>query len=203
MRKNQNNRCYVCLLLAILLFFSGMCLRFEQTDSFFSYSSDRNLTSKASVFRQQKPEVPFSSLCTDEMLGSRTSATAILQTRTKTEKNNSFSGQLFFLLCLLVPSFHLIFLTISRELQYDDFVTAIIISYIHNQDGKKSPLLFYWNHFTIKRRKRSFYHENYCAYYYGTLQHYRLFQYVLSGSISLLDHCPKDIPQAKIPCLSL
>ena len=186
MRSCQDNRChFFCFVLAVLLFFSGMCLRLERVDSFFSYSSFSHSsvsyskkqsfvswkqskrepgtfpTSKQSLFqsleekatgnfpnesagkaaiRRLKQTVPATALCTSELLGSRTSFSAILQTRQRTKQETLSYGLrlLFLLLCLLLPASCLAFLAVWSKLYYDSSVTTAIIHYIHNQDGKKS-----------------------------------------------------------------
>ncbi len=131
---------YLSALLIVALLFSGMCLNEFSTNSFFVFSNTTS-PSEASI-RGWQPSTDAPTFCTTELLGQQ----EITRTNQRTRRvNETLRTRLAFYppLVEVLPNLYAqASATEVRCLSFVAFSTAIIVYYIHHQDGKKPELFF-------------------------------------------------------------
>lgn len=126
---------FICLLLAIVLLFSDVCFGAVKTYSLLSYNSHENT---ASTIDLQNGVTSSPVICTGEMLGQRDTLRALKQNpRTYDLKGLKidvcpFFGNNF------PENFSFFYMTASGQSGCIIRTDAVIVTYIHNQDGKKA-----------------------------------------------------------------
>lgn len=131
---------YLSALLIIALLFSGMCLNEVSADSFFVFSNTTS-PSEASI-RGWQPLSDTPTFCTEELVGHQ----EIVRNTQRTRRvNESLRTRLAFyppLVDVLPNLYAQASTTEVRCLCFVAFSTAIIVYYIHHQDGQKPKLFF-------------------------------------------------------------
>ena len=125
----------ISLLLVITMIFTGMCFNDIKTDSIFSCAYD---DSSASIIYSLNDDGSHPTVCTIEMLGSRSTLSALKPNRRSQE---TIGVKLH--LCLSLQSNHLqnplyTYMAVSGQPSADAFSLTVIVTYMHNQDGKKA-----------------------------------------------------------------
>lgn len=137
MRKKNN---LICILLAIAIVFSGMCSDKIQTDSLFSYA---NQTASTSTICSYDSLIPYTVIRTEELTGARQIANTFKRHSERlNDKSGSRPGLYAAFPAAILPEY-LFFISCVTDMPIQEIVSnSIIITYIHNKDGKKSPNLF-------------------------------------------------------------
>lgn len=133
MRKVRNQK-WICLLMAITVMISGICLEKIPADSYFSCSQTNTITKADSVLRDE-------SACRTETLSQR-EVLSSLRTVKRDQRRNQVrtyysSGMCLFNAEILPPIFQ-IKQAAKEEVYCESSCIAAILSYIHNQDGEKA-----------------------------------------------------------------
>lgn len=115
---------------------SGMCFDCPKADSFFSYVDSRE---NQNIYRLSKSVLVNQDLCTEDLIGERTSGSTYTQESRSGSKLNS---KLRIVLSLLeIPPENPAYIAEAAGVNVvsnTTYSSLAVIDYIHRQDGKKS-----------------------------------------------------------------
>ena len=133
MKKVRNHR-IICILLAIAIMISGICLGEIQASSYFSCKQDSSINTSDSIIQKD-------SVYRTEKLNQREVISSIRQVRNLTRRINSrseYEQQLCLFNVESTPQ-KSYFVSAIVDGSYPESLCAIaVINYIHNQDGEKA-----------------------------------------------------------------
>lgn len=124
----------ICCVLAILVFFSGMCLEYAKTDSLFA--SVKNMTS-ASYISSYLGDESYCEFSTAEMSGVRSTAYVTNSIRRYSERNVIRLSLVLLFASIILPKVSNMQVAVeTADAPKTRYITALL-HYIQNQDGKK------------------------------------------------------------------
>ena len=136
---SKKQKVIIQFLLSFILLICGMCYNPMEADSFFSYTNNQNA---ASNLTQISNENINSDICTAELHGQQSTFRTLQPCSCTNNKVLLRYFFYFFIQCIqiAVRSLSLLFFLSLPKLLFKFFSLDIIISYIHNMDGKTAPL---------------------------------------------------------------
>lgn len=125
----------ICSILAIILTFTGMCMDAKQADSFLEYSTLENQNKVALL--SYDDTITYEAVCTQRMLG-----ISELSFINYTSEHNNIRAKIRTSLITLIVSIGILRSTSLHMAEQimcfsKPCLKAIILNYIHKQDGKK------------------------------------------------------------------
>ena len=134
MRKVRNQKC-ICLLLAIAIMISGICLEKIPADSYFSCNQSNTIVKAEGVFKNI-------SACRTETLSQREVLSSLRAAnrpfRSNQVRTHNLSGCSLFSVGFLPQNFQSKQGTEKGDVYCNTSCSVVILSYIHNQDGEKA-----------------------------------------------------------------
>ena len=132
MEKTRNQK-YACLLLAVIVMISGICLERVPADAFFSCTENSAITRSDSTYKDL-------SVCRTETLNQREVLNSLRLARRDGRRGQTrVVTALFFSDADILPH---IFQTTQKRRQenqdYEILCSLTVLTYIHNQDGEKA-----------------------------------------------------------------
>lgn len=133
----SKKKAILCSLLALCMFFSGICLEQVQADSFFDCT--KKVSASANSIDLCRAEISGMTACTAEMLGVRNAYTSYIRQAAATGAMRRAARQLFLCMCTGITSLlFFCFCTAAHEEQFPELRgMAVVLNYIHKKDGKK------------------------------------------------------------------
>lgn len=134
--KPARTKTWVCLLLSICLFFSGMCFDTFKTDSFSSFTQSQNV---GAYLREAKSQISKKDVCTEKLIGVRDAKT-ILTGHIQAHKKSVYKDNPDISFLRIIPILSAYLLTAETMLPGSSTTcsSGYIIQYIHCQDGEKA-----------------------------------------------------------------
>lgn len=133
MEKVRNHK-LICIMIAMAIMISGICLNEIQANSFFSCKQESSISSPDNTIDE-------GSVYRTEQLSQREVVSSIRQVRTNTRRVNSKAENEIcfcsFDVDILPQKFHSIS-AIEERLYYETLCSVAILNYIHKQDGEKA-----------------------------------------------------------------
>ncbi len=134
--KRDNLKKWISILVIISCIVSGMCFANSETDSFFRYAKNSQVTS---TIETPDKSIPRQEQCREEYLGIRTVNSTIRAT-TRTETKSAIRARILLSAVEILPQkFNFLHsVTAEEEALEEHQSSAVIIMYIHQQDGEKA-----------------------------------------------------------------
>lgn len=125
---------FICVIMAICMMFSGMCLNNTKADSLFERVAESTTTSYIDSLKQEGLN---NESCTIEMLGVRNTVNILGTIKRSVEKWEGRTSLV--LLCMeemtsQLSNYHIATITMQF---LEGHGRTVVLEYIHNQDGKK------------------------------------------------------------------
>lgn len=133
--QNKKKR-ILCGLLAICIFFSGICLEQVQADSFFDCA--KKASASANSIDLWRTEISETAACTVEMLGVKGACTSYIRQAASGAQRRA-ARLFFFCMCTRMAALlFFCFYTAAHEEQFPELRGMnAVLNYIHKKDGKK------------------------------------------------------------------
>lgn len=132
MEKTRNQK-YACLLLAVIVMISGICLERVPADAFFSCTKNSTITRSDSTYKDL-------SLCRTETLNQREVLNSLCLAKREGRRGQArAAAALYFSNADILPHIFQSNQGKGEETQgYEILCSLVVLTYIHNQDGEKA-----------------------------------------------------------------
>lgn len=133
----SKKKAVLCGLLALCMFFSGICLEQMQADSFFGCA--KKTAASANSIDLCWAEISEMTVCTAEMLGVRNAHASYIRHAAAGGAVKRAARQLILCMCAGITALlFFCFCTAAYEEQFPELRgMAVVLNYIHKTDGKK------------------------------------------------------------------